>query len=289
MKFLCSLAFSGPSELAPLARHADATGWDMLSLSDHLVFPEELSTPYPYTPDGKPFWDSSTSWPDCFVTIGALASVTERIRFVTNVYVLPARNPFVVAKAAGTAAVLSNDRVILGIGSGWMKDEFDLTGEDFATRGSRTSEMIDVLRKLWRNEMVEHHGEHYDFGRLQMSPAPTRPVPIYSGGSAERVLRRTARKCDGWLSPPSNYEDLKRSIGALQKLRREYGREKEPFEYVVTCRDRSGVDGYRELEDLGATAVMTAPWVRHGGYVQPLDVKKRSLEEFADQVIARMR
>jgi alkanesulfonate monooxygenase SsuD/methylene tetrahydromethanopterin reductase-like flavin-dependent oxidoreductase (luciferase family) len=160
MRFLCSLAFTEPLDMIPLARHADEVGFDMLALSDHLVFPESLASSYPYSPDGKPFWAPSTPWPDCFVAIGAMAAVTARIRFATNVFVLPARDPFVVAKAAGTAAVLSRNRLVLGVGSGWMRDEFALTGQEFETRGARTSEMIDVLRLLWGGGMVEHRGRH---------------------------------------------------------------------------------------------------------------------------------
>ena len=110
MRFVTALAFVEADHYVELAPTADACGWDAVTVSDHVVFPERLESPYPYVADGKPYWPSSTPWPDPWVAIGALAAVTTRLRFMTNVYVLPARNPFVVAKAVGTAAVLSNNR-----------------------------------------------------------------------------------------------------------------------------------------------------------------------------------
>src|SRR5439155_1740265 len=152
-----------------------------------------LSTPYPYTPDGSPPFTPGTPWPDPWVLIGAMAAVTTRLRFMTNVYVAPARNPFLVAKQVGTAAVLSGDRVALGVGAGWMREEFEQLGQPFGDRGRRLDEMIEVVRALWRGGMVEHHGEHYDFHRLQMSPVPAAPVPIYCGGQSRRAIERASR------------------------------------------------------------------------------------------------
>ena len=124
MKFVTSLAFSDPTQLCDLARAADEAGWDGLVVSDHVVHPEKIATPYPYTKDGAPRWQAPAPWPDPWVAIGAMAAVTRRVRFLTGIYVLPMRNPFNVAKAVGTAAVLSGDRVTLGVGVGWMREEF---------------------------------------------------------------------------------------------------------------------------------------------------------------------
>ena len=166
MKFVTALAFNAPSHLCALARAAEEAGFASVALSDHLVHPETLRTPYPYTEDGKPRWEPFTSWPDPWVAVGAMAAVTERIRFYTSIYVLPVRNPFHVAKTIATAAAMSDDRVALGVGAGWMKEEFELTGQSFENRGKRMDEMIAVLRKLWAGGWVEHHGRFYDFDRL---------------------------------------------------------------------------------------------------------------------------
>src|SRR6185369_4233142 len=131
-------------------------------------------------------------YPDCWVTIAAMAAVTTRLKFSTSVYVLPLRNIFEVAKATGTLAIMSDNRFVLGAGLGWMKDEFDIYGVPFETRGRRTSEMMVVLRKLWAGGMVSHQGEFFDFAPLQIAPAPDRTVPIYLGGSSAPALKRIA-------------------------------------------------------------------------------------------------
>ena len=131
MKFVCSLAFQPPDQLLALARAADAAGFDSVAVSDHVVHPRKIATPYPYSSDGAPRWQPFTAWPDPWVAIGAMAAVTTRVRFVTAVFVLPLRNPFLVAKAVGTAALLSGGRVTLVVGAGWMREEFALLAQRF--------------------------------------------------------------------------------------------------------------------------------------------------------------
>src|SRR5689334_2706744 len=182
MKFCFAMSFSPLEEYLPLAKAADECGWHAVTCSDHVVNPKEISSPYPYTADGTRRWEPFTPWPDCWVAIGAMAGATEQLHFFTNVYVLPMRPPFVIAKEVATAAVMSNNRVALGIGMGWMEEEFELLEQPFARRGKRADEMLDVMRKLWGGGWVEHHGEFYDFEALEMSPAPSAPVPVYVGG-----------------------------------------------------------------------------------------------------------
>ncbi len=166
MKFVLSAAFSPLDDLPALARAADQHQWQAMSFSDHVVNPETITTPYPYTEDGSRRWQAFTDWPDPWVSIGALASITERLRFTNNVFVLPMRNPFLVAKAVSTAAILSNNRVTLTIGVGWSRDEYLLMQQDFHTRGKRCDEMITIMKKLWTGKMVQHQGQHYQFEPL---------------------------------------------------------------------------------------------------------------------------
>lgn len=288
MRFVAALAFGNPAEFLAIARAAEAAGWHALALSDHVLFPEKIESAYPYTPDGKPFWEPTVPWPDPWVAIGAMAAVTERLRFLTNVYVLPARNPFLVAKAVATAAVLSGDRVTLGVGVGWMREEFELLGQDFRTRGRRTDEAIEILRALWRGGMVEHHGRQYDFGRVQMSPTPARPVPIYVGGESEAALRRAARLGDGFISVLHSSAELTEIIDRINVLRKDFGREREPFDFVCSCNDAFDLDGYRRLADIGVTSVLTMPWVFYGEDPTTLDGKRAGLERFGAEVIGKL-
>ena len=200
MKFVISGAFQPPQDLIPLALAAEEFGFEALSFSDHVVYPETLDTPYPYTADGSRRYDETTEFPDPWVVAGALSSVTTRLRFTTNAFVLPMRNPFLAAKQIATAAAMSGSRITLTIGVGWSNIEFELVGQSFARRGARADEMLEVMQKLWSGEMIDHEGEFYRFDRLRLTPPlPSSPIPVWVGGISDRALRRAARN-DGWLS-----------------------------------------------------------------------------------------
>jgi probable F420-dependent oxidoreductase len=288
MRFIAALSLSDPAHFLDVARTAEACGIHALAVSDHVVVPLEIGSPYPYAPGGAPPFDTTTPWPDPWVAIGAMAAVTTRLRFLTNVYILPARHPLLVAKAVGTAAVLSENRVMLGIGVGWMREEFELLGEDFTTRGRRTDEAVAVLRALWRGGPVTHAGEFYRFPPLTMAPAPTRPVPIYVGGDSAPALRRAARLGDGWISVLRTSDELAEMIARLRALRAEYGRADAPFDCVVSCADAFDVGAYRALEDVGVTSILTIPWVLYGGDPTTLDGKREGLERFAEDVVRKL-
>jgi len=223
------------------------------------------------------------------VAIGAMAAATQQLRFFTNIFVLPMRNPFLVAKAVGTASLLSGGRVALGIGVGWMEDEFALLGQDFKTRGRRTDEMIAVMRKLWAGGMVEHHGRFYQFDRLQMSPACPHPIPLYAGGLSEVALRRAAALCDGWISDIHTSAELREIVARLRRYRREAGRSDEELSIVAATSDAFDADGIRRLRDLGVTHYTTMPWLLYGGRMDVLEDKLAGLRRFAAEVIEKVR
>lgn len=286
MEFCFSATFSQPDELVPLARAGDEHGWSTLSVSDHLINPVETRSTYPYTKDGTRRWAMGTPWPDPWITIGHLSAVTERLRFLTTVYILPARTPVHVAKQVGTAAVLSGNRVDLGIGMGWMEEEFDAMGVPFAKRGKRADEMLEVLRKLWTGEVVEHHGEFFDVPPLEMLPAPTKPVPVHVGGTSEAALRRAARN-DGWVSDLHTIEELAAIRAQIERYRQEYDRTHVPFSVFGSARDAWDLDGYRRVHEAGVTHLVTMPWYFYSGADADLTGKVDGIKRFAEDVIAR--
>ncbi|MDG2334903.1 MAG: TIGR03619 family F420-dependent LLM class oxidoreductase [Myxococcota bacterium] len=288
MKFGISVAFSDASHLGAMAQAAEAAGFERVTVSDHVIQPEKLATPYPYTEDGLPRWPPFTDWPDPWVVIGAMSALTRRIRFFTSVYVLGMRNPFLVAKTVGTAAVMSGDRVELGIGAGWMREEFELLGQTFDGRGQRIDEMIDVLRLIWGGGFVEHHGEHYDFSRLEMSPVPRSPIPIYVGGFSPPALRRAATRGDGWISDLHSTAELAELIPRVLAIRSQGERAEEPFEVLVTCNDAYDLDGYKRVADLGATHLTTMPWLFYGANPEILQEKIDGIARFGDEIIGPM-
>ncbi len=287
MKFVVSAAFNDPSHLVPLAVAAEECGFAAMSFPDHVVHPETLDTPYPYTEDGSRRWEAFTPWVDPWVAIGACAAATKTLRFTNNVFVLAMRNPFLAAKAIATAAVLSQGRVTLTIGVGWSKVEYRLMGQDFHTRGRRTDELLEVLRLLWSGEMVEHHGRHYDFDRLEMNPVPPERIPVWVGGISEPALRRAARN-DGWLSDLQTSAEIAECIATVRREREALGRAGEPFDVMASASDAFTLDGYRRLADAGVTHVLTLPWVFTHGDTQELPKKLDGMKRFAEDVIARL-
>jgi probable F420-dependent oxidoreductase len=283
------MAFSHPAHCCALARTAEQSGWDCVAVSDHVVHPEHIRSTYPYTPDGALRWQPDAPWPDPWVTIGAMAAATQELRFFTNIFVLPMRNPFLVAKAVGTAALLSGGRVALGIGVGWMEDEFELLGQDFKTRGRRTNEMIEVMRKLWAGGMVEHHGTFYAFDRLQMSPACPYAIPLYGSGLSEPALRRAAALCDGWISDIHTTAELRAIVARLRGYLGEAGRSGDEFSIIAAVSDAFDADAIRRLGEFGVTHYTTMPWLLYGGGMDALEHKLAALRRFAEEVIAKVR
>ncbi len=287
MKFVISGAFQPPEHLIPLGVAAEEAGYEAISFSDHVVYPETLDTPYPYTEDGVRRYDEMTEFPDVWVVAGALAAVTTRLRITTNVFVLPMRNPFLAAKTIATAAALSNNRVTLTIGVGWSGVEFDLVGQPFRRRGARTDEMLEVMRKLWSGEMIEHRGEFYQFDKLKMTPPiPTAPIPVWVGGISDFALRRAARN-DGWLSDLQTTEEILECIEKVREYRSELGRS-GPFDVMASASDAGDIDGYRRLGDGGTTHILTMPWAFYHGLTDDLEKKVDGIRRFADDVLCKM-
>jgi probable F420-dependent oxidoreductase len=287
MKFVVALAFSDLPEYCEIARVADECGYAYLAVSDHVVHPETIRSPYPYSADGRPRWEPDAPWADPWVAIGAMAAATRRIRFTTNIFVLAMRNPFLAAKAVGTAAALSGGRVSLGVGVGWMEDEFELLGQSFRDRGRRTDEMLEILPRLWSGEMVEHAGRSYAFPRLQMSPGLDAPVPIYVGGLSQPALRRAARH-DGWISDLHTVDEIAEIRERIEVEREAQGTADRPFHVLAALSDAFDLDGYRRAGEAGVTHVMTQPWVFHGGPDADLATKCDGLRRFADDVLRKL-
>ena len=289
MRFTISLPFTPPDHLLPIARAAESTGWDAISVPDSVFFPEEVSAGYPYTSDGKRFWPAEAPWPDPWVAIPAMAAVTERLSFFTNVMKVGIREPLLVAKTVTSTAAMFEGRIGLGVGLSWIPEEFSWLGQEMKTRGKRLDEGIEILRACLAGGWVEHHGKHYDFDRLMMAPAPKEPVPIYVGGHSEPALKRAARLGDGWIAVQVTPEEIAQTVPKLHSFREEYGTADRPFEIKVTPLVMPSIEAMDELAALGVTDVITVPWYFYGGDPEALDTKLRDLERFADEIITPIR
>ncbi len=288
MKFWQMVPWMETEQLVEVARFAEEVGFHGVMNADHAVYPEVVTAHYPYSPDGKALMSPDWPYPDTWVTIAAMATATTTLRLSTSVYVLPLRSPFEVAKATGTLAILSQNRFVLGAGIGWMKDEFDIYGVDFSTRGKRMDETIAVLRMLWAGGMVSYKGEIFEFPALQIAPAPERTVPIYLSGASEPAFRRAAKVADGWIGSGNLPEEVPSILEELGRLRREAGRDHLPFETVVGLKSAPDLDTFKRLEELGMTSGVSYPFYFSLGLRSSLDDKKRVMEDFARRFIVKL-
>ena len=288
MKFWQVASFSEPDQLIEIAKGAEEAGFEGILISDHLFFPGKLESKYPYSEDGVPGFDGATPFPDPWTTIAAMAAVTSRLRFSTMVYILPLRHPLEVAKTVGTVARLSGNRVALGVGAGWIREEYDALGIPFAGRGKRMNEMFDVLRKAWTGEMVEHRGEHFDLGSFQMTPAPTERVPIWVGGLSKLAFRRAAGLGDGWIGTGQLPDEVPGLLDQLRTLRAETGRSVEPFETIVPLAVPPDLDLLRKLGDAGMTATTCWPFSYTIGPGSTIQQKRDAMMRFGEDVIAKL-
>ncbi len=287
LKFTVGIALSPLEQLPALAKTAEEVGFAAIALPDSLFYMESAAAKYPYTADGSRFWDKDTPWVDPLIATAAMAAVTSTLRFYTNVLKLGSRNPLLLARQVGSVANLSGNRFGFGVGIGWAPEEFEWCGVPYARRGARVDEMIEVIKLVLAGGMVEYHGEFFDFDPLQISPAPSEPVPFYVGGHTAAALRRAARVGDGWASAMMTYDELVSTIGTLRELRAEYDRADDPFEIQAVCVDRFGRSGYQDLADAGVTDAITIPWLADGiGFDGPIEAKQESMRTFAAEYIA---
>jgi len=290
VRFSYAESMTEPSFYAPLARAAEEAGFDSFVVPDSIAYPRESDSKYPFNPDGSREFLDDKPFIEPFVLIGALGMVTERIRFATFVIKLPIRHPVHVAKLAASAAVLTGNRLVLGVGVSPWPDDYAITGTPWDDRGRRMDEAISIISGLLAGGYHEHHGEVFDVPAIKMAPVPDRAVPILVGGHSDAALRRAAR-LDGWMHGGGNPSDLPRLLNRLGELRRAEGREDAPFEVHVISVDAYSPEGVRRLEEQGVTDVVVGfRWpYSEGPDTQPLQEKLDLLGRYGDDVIAKVR
>jgi probable F420-dependent oxidoreductase len=245
-----------PSGTRAIAEQADAGGFEIVWLADHALTPLAFKAVYPYDPTGRPGYPPQTPLIDVWVMIGHLSATLKNIRFGTGVYILPLRDPLVIAQAVRTAFELSNGRLIAGFGTGWMREEFDAMRQQFDGRGARTDEMLDVMELAWRGEAFEYHGRFYDIDLAQQGGEPLGHVPRVFGGTSKRALERCAERGDGWFGPPGcPLATLVEHRRDLEERRARLGKADDPFRYFVRVPgggDEASFTPFREagFEDL---------------------------------------
>jgi len=291
VRFSYAESMTDPSFYASLARAAQDAGYDSMVVPDSICYPEESGSRYPFSPDGSREFLEDKPFLEPFSLIGALGAVTDRLRFVTFVLKLPVRSPVLVAKQATSTAVLTGNRLVLGVGSSPWREDYDLLGVPFEHRGRRMDEQIAVIRGLAAGGYFSYHGDLFDLPPVKMAPVPSQPVPILIGGHSDGALRRAARLGDGWLHGGGDPGHLPGLLARLGEFRRQEGTADRPFEVHVISMDAFSAAGVQRLEEQGVTDVIVGfRWPYEvGPDLEPLADKISNLRRYADTVIAAVR
>jgi probable F420-dependent oxidoreductase len=279
MKFGVALGALNPRLHQAATMLAEELGFESVWLPEHLVFTRAMSNS-PHPGETHPPVPPETPIYDAFAYLAFLAARTERVRLGTHVYTIGLRHPFTAARGAQTVDVLSGGRFEFGVGASWLEEEWKAAGLDFASRGKRVDEAIEICKRLFAEPTVTHHGEFFDFDEVVFEPKPPqqpRP-PILVGGESKAALRRAARLGDGWLGMGHTFDTAAAQIEKLAALREEYGPRAatDPeFQIVLGGPVESRVDVER-WENLGVTRLLVSPWKRSSEALE-------GLRRFADR------
>ncbi len=237
MKLGAKLPHSGELAMrrtpADMAAELEAAGFDSIWVSDHIVFPVETTSRYPFAADGRPTWPLDTPYLEPMVVLGAVAAVTKRAFIGTSVLIAPMRNPVLLAKQAASIDVISGGRLVLGVGAGWLREEFEALDADFEHRGAALDEWIEILRSCWTGRAGPYAGKHYKLpAAIHSLPKPPDGLPILVGGMSRHALRRAGAVADGWLGQYAlnamSERDVRAAVDVIRREARAAGRGQEP-------------------------------------------------------------
>lgn len=289
MKFGVMFANVGPMAYAEgavaIAQTAEAGGFESLWTVEHTIVPAGYQSAYPYSPTGKMPGPEDSDIPDPLIWLSYVAASTSTIRLGTGILILPQRNPIVLAKEVATLDRLSGGRVELGIGVGWLEEEFDALGVSFTDRGKRTDDYIAALRALWTQPEASHHGEFSSFARAISRPQPTQvTLPIVVGGHSKAAARRAGRLGDGFFPGRGSHDDLAELIGVMRATAAEHGRDPDSIEVTAGGNGALGskaLDEVKALADLGVRRIIVPP------LAYDPEGQRTAFAKYGDEVIAR--
>jgi probable F420-dependent oxidoreductase len=278
--FVNSGPFSEPDNAVALAQAAEEAGFESLWTVEHVVVPAGYESEYPYSRSGKMPGGEDVPIPDPLIWLSYVAAATSRINLGTGILILPQRNPVVLAKATATLDRLSGGRLRLGVGVGWLEEEFDALGVPFEGRGQRTDEYVEVLRTLWAQGEASHHGEHVNFENLNMYPKPADgSIPVIVGGHTAVAARRAGRTGDGFFPGRGRLEELAPLFDEVRKAAAEAGRDPDSIE--LTAGGAMDPEGIKPFADLGVERMVIPPLA-----FDP-DGLREALARFGDEVISK--
>jgi probable F420-dependent oxidoreductase len=250
---------AGGALLRSLAVNAERLGISTLWVPEHVVLLDKYASRYPYSDDGQLPAPTNAPIFDPFISLATMAAVTSSIRLATGICLVPEHNPLVLAKVVATVDFLSSGRALLGVGIGWLEEEFQAIGVPWERRAQRTREYIDAMRKLWGEEVSSYHGEFVKFDGVRSNPKPFngRKVPVFFGGESGPALRRVAEYGDGWCGFNLTPDEAAAKIGRIEDLLKSQGRKRSDVELAVSPYTKSiKPDDLKRYRDAGADEVV---------------------------------
>jgi probable F420-dependent oxidoreductase len=271
--------FADPDWIGPVAREAERLGFESLVLPEHVVLAVDYASRYPYSKSGRVPLPHDCVIPDPLDTLAYVAGITTTLGLATGLLVLPWHHPLVLAKRAATVDRLSGGRLRLGVGLGWLREEIEAGGVDFASRGARVDETIDAMRAVWSADVrtgAHFEGDHFSFAGVQSFPRPAQVggVPIDVGGTSPGAIRRAARRGDGWLSLGLRGDRLAEAIGTLAGEARAAGRDPASIDVTLSGVTTSTTVDRATLEEAG----------RLGARRVVINMASSSLDEALDEL-----
>ena len=276
--------FTDPQVLIPFVQKAERLGYESVWTAEHVIIPKHYDSVYPYNPSGKVPFRPDAAIIDPLVALTFIAAATTRLRLGTGVNILPQTNPLYLAKWASSIDHLSQGRLMLGLGIGWLQEEFAAIGVPFARRGKRSDEYLAALKAVWTGQEVDFQGEFVRWQGFQMRPAPAQAggVPLVIGGVSAPAIRRTVRHGDGWYVIGKDLDEYRAHMRALDDECRRQARNRAELD-ITAYWDyyRQGADSLASYQELGVDRLLiNVRALRH-------DSTDAALERFADEVIAR--
>lgn len=278
-------------QFVDIAIAAEELGFYGVSVPDHLAYPTNIETPYPYTEDGKVWWPNTVPWPDPLISLTAMGMATNELRLATNIYLAAMRDPFTVSRATTAAAIFTDNRVALGVAAGWIREEYALVGVALEDRGRVLDEVIACVRSLNTGQAVSHQGEFFNYEEVVMRPAPTKPIPVWVGGASKPALRRAANN-DGWLGVPLSMQENAAVVSGLFEQRKSNGRYEQTFDALLSFTEPMHSDFEASLDSRGNyhTTVLpwtpspwgASPWLKEHEDHQSFSVKVNAMRRFRD-------
>jgi len=268
-----NIGIANLEQMVGIARQAETLGFESVWTFEHVIVPEDYSSKYPYHPSGKMGAAPDTPFVDPLIALTAIAASTTTLRLGTGVNILSQVNPLYMAKQAASLDYLSNGRFMLGVGIGWLREEFAALGVPFERRGARFDDYVVAMKKIWSGEEFEHHSDFIDWEGFKSYPLPVQKphLPVVIGGAKGKIYQRIARHGDGWFAPVGDPAELKSALQSLREACDENDRDMQEIEITCMWPGQGGADAVAALADAGAHRLVVPVM----GLPNPLEVMQQ--------------